>query len=218
MNDLDAFRAALHAEPPDLSPGGPDLAHIMRTGTRIRRRRRALTGAGAALAVAAVLAGGMQLNQPAASSPAGPGPAAPSVSTTIGSGGWTFEVRPVEAPAIEFGVLALGPGGQDVMANEVEGSATDPGFHAVTGTMRIGEKNTPTPLFGYYAGPADRVTATANGRVYAARIATPAARPDIRIFWFDPAEVGPDFKGRDLTAYDVAGNRLPEGNRRQGVG
>ncbi|GAA0794812.1 hypothetical protein [Spirilliplanes yamanashiensis] len=216
MNDLDAFRAALHAEPPDLSPDGPDLAHIMRTGGRIRRRRRALAGAGAALAVAAVLAGGMQLQQPGASSPAGPGPAAPSVSTTIGSGGWRFEVRPVDS---EFGVLAIGPEeGQAVMANEVEGSATAPGFHGVSISMLTGEKQTPTPLFGYYAGPADRITATAGGRVYAARIATPAARPDIRIFWFDPAEVGPTFRGKNLTAYDVAGNRLPDGNNTPGAG
>ena len=43
-----------------------------------------------------------------------------------------------------------------VMANETEGSDKAPGFHAVQGSMEIDQGVTPT--FGYYAGPAAKIT------------------------------------------------------------
>ena len=84
MNDLDRLKSALNEAPPEPFTA-PDLTRIMADGTRIRRRRRLLTGAGTAAAVVAVVAvvfGAVQLRpqpqpqqQPVAAAPSTVGPA-----------------------------------------------------------------------------------------------------------------------------------------------
>ncbi len=241
MNDLEAFRAALQDTPPDLDTApGPDLDRIMASGGRLRRRRRVVAGAGAALAVAAVLVGGFQLAAPApspgvpfvpAAPPSAAAPAPDADSEPIGDvipagfGDWVFYAEAIDAPTVKFGIMAgrrtaagLQP---QVMANEpTDGgtSATAPGFHAVSAGMTVGEDDHRTPAFGYYAGPAAKITARHDGRTVTARQAAWSENPEIIVFWFDPAKVGDGFSPQGLAAFDADGRKLPTGNAKPGVG
>jgi hypothetical protein len=119
-----------------------------------------------------------------------------------------------ELPRTTFGVM-LGrrlPDGTltaDVTSNEVEGPDRAPGFHAVQGPTAEG-----MPTFGYYAGPAARITARAGGRTVTAQRAVWSDDPRVVLFWFPPA----DRPLTGLTAYDRAGRELPAGNNGVGVG
>jgi hypothetical protein len=120
-------------------------------------------------------------------------------------------------PGITFGVMAgvAGPSGNPtnrVMANEYEGSDKAPGFHAVQGAMNVEGGDFPT--FGYYAGPAAKITsgeATAKQAVW-------SEDSSIVIFWFDPADVSGGFTAKNLKAFDASGTKLPTGNNGVGVG
>ncbi len=256
MNDLEAFRSALHDTPPDLDTSpGPDLDRIMASGGRLRRRRRVAAGAGAALAVTAVLVGGFQLAAPApppalpfvpaappsaaasarpegSAAPARPNPTpeqpAPAPLGGLipaGFGDWVFYAEAIDSPTVKFGIMAARrtPAGlqPQVMANEgSEGgrSGTAPGFHAVSAGMIVGEDDVATPAFGYYAGPAKKITAKHDGRTVTARQATWSEDRSIVVFWFDPAKVGDGFSPKGLAAFDADGKKLPSGNAEPGVG
>ncbi|RZU49168.1 hypothetical protein EV385_0904 [Krasilnikovia cinnamomea] len=135
-------------------------------------------------------------------------------------GSWVFYGVPVAEPAlpkVRFGVMAGRrlPGGTltaDVMTNEVTGSDRAPGFHAVQAGMGIEAGQSPT--FGYYAGPAARITGRANGRTVTAHQARWSEDRSVVVFWFDPAVKG---IGK-LAAYDQGGRKLPTGNAGVGVG
>jgi hypothetical protein len=71
-----------------------------------------------------------------------------------------------------------------------------------------------TPTFGYYAGPAARITGRSHGRTVTAHQATSTAKPDVQVYWFD----GKDTAISGLTAYDAGGATLPAGNTGIGVG
>jgi len=83
MNDLDDLKRAMQS-PPGYAPGELDLGEIMRSGGRLRLRRRLVTGAPAAAAVVVLLVGGSQLigprTNPGRGTPIAPAAAAP-VST-----------------------------------------------------------------------------------------------------------------------------------------
>jgi hypothetical protein len=120
-------------------------------------------------------------------------------------------------PGSDFGIMAgVQRGSGDpvarVMANEFEGSATAPGFHAVTGAMNV--ESDDMPVFGYYAGPAAKITA----RGVTARQAAWSEDPAVIVFWFDPADTKKGFTATGLAAFDAAGKRLPTGNSQAGVG
>lgn len=201
-------------------------------------RNRWLYAAGAAVACAAVLvtanvalaarnavpAGSARpaaSAAPSAPPAAGPATGAPSsaiIATGIKAarGEWVLYAKPVTLehnPGITFGVM-LGVRTGDgepvdaVMANEVEGPDSAPGFHAVQGGMRIDAGDSLT--FGYYAGPAAKITARAGGRTLTAGQAT--LRDGIQVFWLDATDV------TDVTAYDADGRKLPIGNNGVGVG
>lgn len=220
MTELEDLRAALR-EPPDYAPRPLDLGAVMTTGGRIRRRRRLATGAAGGLAVLALLVGGnavLQRPDP------GPGPAAvqPAAGRTVvrtgikdGTGEWVLVEKPVVLdtnPEVTFGIM-LGrsiDGGEPVggvMSNEVEGSDSAPGFHAVQGRMDVDGHTNPT--FGYYAGPAAKITATVDG--VTVTLDQAPLRDGIQVFW-----VMGDVSG--LAAYDADGKKLPEGNNTPGVG
>ncbi|BFU43571.1 hypothetical protein [Krasilnikovia sp. MM14-A1004] len=135
-------------------------------------------------------------------------------------GTWVFYGVPVAEkalPTVHFGVMAGRrlPGGTltaDVMTNEVTGSDRAPGFHAVQAGMGIEAGQSPT--FGYYAGPATRITARANGRTVTAHQARWSEDRSVVVFWFDPATRGIS----RLAAYDRGGRKLPTGNAGVGVG
>jgi hypothetical protein len=98
-----------------------------------------------------------------------------------------------------------------VIANEFSGSDKAPGFHAVTGGANLDGHDVPS--FGYYAGPAAKITANIGGATTVAHQASWSADPSVVVFWFDSAAD----PGR-LRAYDAAGNKLPTGNTGVGHG
>jgi hypothetical protein len=96
-----------------------------------------------------------------------------------------------------------------VIANESVGPDTAPGFHAVQGPTADG-----MPTFGYYSGPAARITAKAGGRTVTAEQSVWSADRRVVVFWFRPT--GNPLTG--LAAYDDAGRKLPTGNAGVGAG
>ena len=128
-------------------------------------------------------------------------------------------------PGTQFGIMAAARNGAGVLAplvetNETAGPDRAPGFHAVEAPLTAGPPGVAVPEFGYYAGPAVKITGMAGGREVQARTARWSADPGIVIFWFAPARA----PGRSaaivtgLTAYDAAGQPLPAGHGSPGVG
>jgi hypothetical protein len=168
----------------------------------------------------------------ASSAPPGGGPAAPEperaapLGDVIASGidlrsgevvFYGVEIADKALPKTSFGIMAGVRRGQGaptsrVMANEFDGSDRAPGFHAVSGAMNVEGDDIPT--FGYYAGPATKITA---GGV-TARQAVWSEDPRVVVFWFDPADVPEDFTASNLAAFDRAGRKLPTGHSEVGVG
>ena len=197
-----------------------------------RTRWLLVTGA-AATCIAAAATGAVAANagdRPArtsASAPAELRPNPPKIDFTAvgdvvpaGFGGWSFwaqKVDSAELPKVRFGVMAGKRTGDGltgvVMSNETEGSDRAPGFHAVQTGMNVGGSDTPT--FGYYAGPAAKITA--KGGV-TAKQAVWSEDSTVVFFWFDPAQVGAGFSPEDLAAFDAAGRKLPTGNNGPAVG
>ncbi|WP_103355074.1 hypothetical protein [Amycolatopsis sp. CA-128772] len=237
MNDLGDFRAALR-QPPDQPFAEPDLARIMRDGTRLRRRRRVLTGTAgiaAAAAVVLVIVFAVQLRQPPPAPVAQPPapvsvtPAPPPTTSrppeeqplgaVVGTGIRTpageivFFARALDVPQlpkVRFGLVAGFRTGDSLQAllatNETRGSDVSFGFHATDGGEVVHEQL--IPVFGYFAGPAARITTTVHGKTVEARLATWTADPTVVIFWFDPAEVPDAAVLTPLIAYDANGKRL----------
>ena len=94
----------------------------------------------------------------------------------------------------------------------VDGSDRAPGFHAVSGAMNV--EGDDIPAFGYYAGPATKITA---GGVRA-RQAVWSEDPGVVVFWFHPADVPENFTASNPAAFDRAGRKLPTGHSEVGVG
>lgn len=135
-------------------------------------------------------------------------------------GTWVLYVLPIKEkalPKIHFGVM-LGrrlPGGElvgDVMINETTGSDRSPGFHATEGSMAIDAGQSLT--FGYYAGPATRITGKSHRKTVTAKQAAWSRDRSVIVFWFPASVTG--ISG--LKAYDKAGHVLPAGNSGIGVG
>jgi len=200
--------------------------------------------AGAAVACAGILvtsslvanAGARPTAQPAGQADAQAGaqpaalPAASSAPPTtpqvlgdvikIGSGDWVLYGKEVDEkvlPKTHFGIMAgrRTSGGaltEDVMTNETSGSDRAPGFHAVQGSMHVNGRQTPT--FGYYVGPAKKITGKAHGKKVTAGLATWSEDPSVHIFWFAPSVQGIG----NLAAFDKAGRKLITGHSGIGVG
>ncbi|MEU0796977.1 hypothetical protein ABZ342_43540 [Amycolatopsis sp. NPDC005961] len=236
MNDLDDFRAALR-QPPAEPFAEPDLVAIMAGGTRLRRRRRALTttaGLAAAAVVVLVFVFAVQLRQPApapvAQPPAPPTSSAPASTTgpserpplgdVVGTGIQTkageivFFARAIDEPqalpGIHFGLVAGFRSGTALQAalatNEVRGSDRSFGFHATDGGEVLQDQL--IPVFGYFAGPATRITTTVHGKTVEATLAKWTEDPNVVFFWFDPVAVPDSASLTPLVAYDGGGKRL----------
>jgi hypothetical protein len=236
MNDLDDFRAALRRSPSEPF-AEPDLARIMADGTRIRRRRRVLTttaGIAAAATVVLVVVFAGQLRQPppapVAQPPAPPTSSAPASTSApperpplgdvVGTGIQTqageivFFARAVDEPQIlpdiHFGLVAGFRSGTSLQAalatNEVRGSDRSFGFHATDGGELISDQL--IPVFGYFAGPATRITTTVHGKTVDASLTKWTEDPSVVFFWFDPVEVPDSGSLSPLVAYDSNGKRL----------
>jgi len=245
VNDLDDLRDAMRTTP-DFEPRPLDLAVVMAAGGRLRRRRRFAVGAASGLAVLALLVGGAQFvrpqaaSQPAASQqPAGPATAvtdpvpAPSDAASGAVLGevvttglrddlgervlWVVSAEPVAPFGIVSGRrLADGSLQPDVLANESTGSARAEGFHAAQAPMTV--EGRATLAFGYYSGPATRITVQASGKRIDAMRAAWSEDPSIVLFWFPPELVKPGGKPSGLTAYDRDGGKLPAGHPTFSVG
>jgi hypothetical protein len=230
MTDIDTFRAALKAPPPT-ELGTLDIGGIMAAGGKLRRRRR-MTATG--LTVAAVLLGAGTVSvlvdrtpatppaQTAASST--PGPDASDrplgdviVSTLEAQGGvWAFWAVPVDLPDLpdtHFGIMAgrkLADGrlASAVVANEVEGSDRAPGFRTTQSQTKLDIGTVPS--FGYYVGPATRITAGFGKQEVVADQAVWSEDPSVVVFWFDPDDVPGNGSPTALNAYDRNGGKLPQ--------
>jgi hypothetical protein len=201
------------------------------------RKYRWLYATGAAVACAGVLVAanvafagdrGSAAGAPAAAAP----PASPTPGATPGAtqsdrpvgtvvdtglkakaGTWVFyliKIKEPQIPKTHFGLM-LGrrlPGGKltaDVVTNETSGSDLAKGFHAGEGSMAVDGGNTPT--FGYFVGPAAKITAKSHGRTVTAGLAISSEYPSVRVYWFAPGVSG--ITG--VTAYDAAGKKISAG-------
>lgn len=229
---------------PDFEPRPLDLAVVMAAGGRLRRRRRFAVGAASGLAVLALLVGGAQFARPqtppqqtaALAVPATSVPDPVPASGDAASGAvlgevvttglrddlgervlWVVSAEPTAAFGIVSGRrLADGSLRPEVLANESAGSARAEGFHAAQAPMAVEDRT--TMAFGYYAGPATRITVRVAGRPIDAQQATWSEDPSIVLFWFPPDLVKPGAKPSGLTAYDRDGGKLPAGNTTFAVG
>ncbi len=220
-----------------------DAGEIMAKGRWLRRRRRAAAAGGSLGLAAAAVAAVTSLSQlshpapsPVLSRPASASPASGGVPQ--GSGAREGRVIPSgirvagrelvfygvriqdrQLPGATFGIMAglRGAAGRlipEVEVNETAGSATSAGFHAVEAASSVGSPAVAVPEFGYYAGPAAKITAREGGRRVRAHLARWSTDSRIVIFWFTPASAAP----QDLAAYNAAGHRLPAGHPTPGQG
>lgn len=114
-------------------------------------------------------------------------------------------------PDIQFGVHIAyrnADGTYDVLlaTNEFKGSDRSFGFHATDGGELI--QDTFIPVFGYFAGPAVRITSTVRGKTVSAKTAVWSEDPSVVLFWFDQADVPSSDVLTPLIAYDAKGQRL----------
>jgi hypothetical protein len=146
-----------------------------------------------------------------------------STGLTAKHGTWVLyavAVNEKALPQTRFGIMAgrrMADGSftSDVITNETSGSGTARGFHAGQGSMTVDGED--VPAFGYYVGPATRITVAAGKKTVAAGVAAWSEDPSVVIFWFDPAEI----RGAKLTklaAFDRNGRRLYGKNAALGVG
>ncbi|MFI9449418.1 hypothetical protein [Amycolatopsis sp. NPDC052450] len=117
-----------------------------------------------------------------------------------------------QLPRTTFGIMAGrraadGKVTAGTVANEFSGSDKAPGFHAVSGGING------YPSFGYYAGPAAKITAKVDGKGVTAHQAVWSVDPGIVVFWFDS---GAD--PLELAAFDADGKELPAGDTGVGHG
>jgi len=64
------------------------------------------------------------------------------------------------------------------------------------------------PVFGYFSGPAAKITTSVHGQTVAANLATWTEDPSVVFFWFDPDLVADSASLTPLIAYDANGKRL----------
>ncbi|SDI80041.1 hypothetical protein SAMN05192558_1127 [Actinokineospora alba] len=237
MTDLDRLRAAMR-EPVEFAP--VDVERVMAAGTRIRRRRRLRNGMAAVAGVAAVMViivGSADWLRTAAVQPAGTpsltitSPARPTSQSgkpIMGdiiragdlheSGELAFYLFPIDEPGLEetrFGLVAgrMSPEGRisdHYTTNETEGPDTAPGFHGAS----IASDNGRIPAFGYYVGPATKITATIGGKTVQAHQAEWSENRSVKVWWFDYSTKEPS----NLAAFDASGTPLPLGNNGFGRG
>jgi hypothetical protein len=124
-------------------------------------------------------------------------------------------------PGVTIGIVAgrrtaAGELLPDIVNNEVNGSDRSPGFHALEMAMVV--DGGATPAFGYYVGPAAKITVRADGRTVRARQAVWSEDPSVVLFWFTLKEVKPTSRVGKASAFDRTGARLSAGDAGFAVG
>ncbi|CRK57209.1 hypothetical protein [Alloactinosynnema sp. L-07] len=125
------------------------------------------------------------------------------------------KVDVAQLPGVHFGLLAGRTNAQGVFdgiysTNETEGSDKAPGFHGASVAFETGR----IPAFGYYSGPAAKITAKIGGNTVQAHQADWSEDASIKVWWFDYSTTEPS----NLAAFDAAGKPLPLGNNQFGRG
>ncbi|MCY1139276.1 hypothetical protein OWR29_14850 [Actinoplanes sp. Pm04-4] len=243
MTDLDTFRNALR-QPGEGRP--PALGDIMKAGRRLRRRRLA-TASVAATVLAAAVATTVAVWP--AQTPERVGGAWPAAAVKP-DGSWGqpvatglrskdrdvvvtafHNVNPAY-PDITFGVRACAADLDGDLApchNQFDDVAPDrsPGFHAIGLPSNLDYYD--LPMYGYYVGPATKITVESRGKLVTAQTAVWSEDPDVVLFWFTfddvylkPDKNSPAYKEgkvtpgelpdvENWTAYDADGRKLPVG-------
>ncbi|MEO3770363.1 hypothetical protein [Micromonospora sp. B9E7] len=94
----------------------------------------------------------------------------------------------------------------DILVNDVQGADRSPGFHQIG--YDESSSTAPVPTFGYFVGPAHRITGTVDGRQVDARLARWSVDKQVVIFWFEPTTLTPGERLDGIIARDAAGGRL----------
>ena len=133
---------------------------------------------------------------------------------------YAVKIHIAQLPHTTFGVMGgyqkAGKLSAGVESNEVTGPDTAPGFHAVESPMNA--NGHPVPEFGYYAGPAAKITGIIGGRRVQASHARWSINPTIVIFWFSPRGNPAAHRVTGLAAYNTHGKPLPTGHNTPGLG
>jgi hypothetical protein len=222
MSDLEALRSALTAAPAQF--GEVDVDRIMELGARKRAHRRMGVVGGVMSAVVAVTGtvlgvGQLREGPPTSlaiatpetgvSSPAAPPGTVLDTGARDSGGEIVLVLRQgiLSTSAVSYG-LSLGH--RDAAGRVTEETTTglrvaSPGFHALT----AGRPGRDLPLYGYYAGPATRITAQVHDLTVTAQTAV-VPGSDVTVFWFPTRHTGlfGDAPWVPLYAYDATGNRL----------
>ncbi|QRP45862.1 hypothetical protein [Amycolatopsis sp. FDAARGOS 1241] len=113
-------------------------------------------------------------------------------------------------PDVHFGVMAATQAGKTLRplyaSNEVRGSDRSFGFHTTAGGLTINDVF--VPVFGYFSGPAARITSTVRGKPVDAHVAKRSQDPSVVVFWFDQSAVPCAAQLTPPVAYAANGSRL----------
>jgi len=154
-----------------------------------------------------------------------------AVDTGIRDKGRKIVIKPAKVSGDRLGISACHDGADDwhscVGTMEIDGWRS-PGYHAIKQPMKLG--GVEMPMFGYYVGPAKKLTTKMTirekpGRKLTARIAPWSEDPNVLFFWFpleqystkDFTVIVPNAKHPfgpelyDWTATDRDGKSLPLG-------
>lgn len=235
MSDLDADLADLHDtlhSPPGFVAGSLDLDHIMRSGTRRRRRIAAARGA-TVVAALAVFVGGLQTTGVLGGSDRGAPPAvtvtAPPTPVSIvetglkagTDGDWLIKTVEVDVSGstektFGFSINERDKDGkltEDMVVSEVEaGDELKPGFHAVEHAYGY-DKGVVQPAYGYFVGTPAKIIGTVDGQNVTARMtpmATTDGRMSVVVFWFDNTTVDGDSNLTRVAAFDAVGKQVAQ--------
>ncbi|RJQ84892.1 hypothetical protein [Amycolatopsis panacis] len=236
--EIDQLRAALREPLPEpfAAPDVPRIMAEGKRLRRRRRVLGGAGAAAAVVAVLAVVFAAVGLRStgpapaPVAAAPSAPslppalsvvpGPVAPPVKavpsgdvidtdTFTPDGQLVFYFVALDSE-IGFGVMAglrTANGLQPLyLTNETRMPALSFGFHATSGGQLT--DRTWVPVYGYFSGPAARITTTIGGRTIAAHLGRWSGRPDVVVFWFDQSDVPSTSRLTPLIAYAEDGGRL----------
>ncbi|TVT58893.1 hypothetical protein FNH05_06215 [Amycolatopsis rhizosphaerae] len=118
-------------------------------------------------------------------------------------------------PDVHFGLAVghRGPSGRlttDRVANVITGTDRAPGFRVFDGGTDETATRTWVPAFGYYVGPAARITTTVRGKTVEASLASWSEDPNVVFFWFTRDEVPDATLATPPRAYAADGSALPK--------
>jgi hypothetical protein len=225
MTDLNTELRDTLQSPPGFVAGSIDVDQIMRSGTRLRRRRKVVRGVMSAAILAAVV-GGLQTTgvldlSHRDSVPAVTVTTPPPVilETGLKAGGtddWVIRTVSVRLPdwtkrTFGFALNERAKDGElseDLVISEVtEGEELKPGFHAPEHAYTL-DGGIVQPAYGYFVGSPAKITGTVDGKSVTAQMTTSSVGPSVKVFWFDNTKVTGDSSLTQVTAYDATGRAI----------